>query len=89
VRQADILSADFVLYFFSGLQTRWAHRLESLCSVSGSYNRFRQKHFGSIFGTAISQARNKFGRDNFIHRTLIDTASVAYSPRKIVGTEGA
>src|SRR6266446_5260374 len=78
-------------------KTRWAHRLESLGSVSGreyfirssSYNRFRQKHSGSIFGTAISQARNKFDRDNFVHRTLIDTASVAYSPRKIAGTRSA
>jgi hypothetical protein len=47
------------------------------------------KHYGSIFGTAISQARNDFGHDNFIDRVLIDTASVAYSPIKILGTEGA
>jgi hypothetical protein len=31
-----MLSAEFGLYFLSGLQTRWAHRPESLCSVSGS-----------------------------------------------------
>jgi len=60
----------------SGVQLRWAHRLESLC-------------FGSIFGTDISQARNEIDRDNFSDRVLIDTASVAYNPGKIGGTEGA
>jgi hypothetical protein len=47
-----------------------------------SYNRFRQKHFGSIFGTAISQARNNFGHDNFIQQTLRDTISNTYSAKK-------
>jgi hypothetical protein len=37
------------------------------------------KDCGSIFGTAISQARNEFGRNNFIDRTLIGTAAVAYN----------
>jgi hypothetical protein len=89
VRQADILSADFVLYFFSGLQTRRAHRLESLCSVSGSYNRFRQKHFGSIFGTAISQARNDFDDDEFRRCILSNTISTSYGTQKMIGTAGA
>src|SRR6476646_6798789 len=55
--------------------------------VTAAATTLSAKHYGSIFGTAISQARNKFGRANFIHRTLIDTASAAYNPGKIVGTE--
>jgi hypothetical protein len=49
----------------------------------------RQKRSGSIFGTAISQARNEFDRDISIHRTLSETIPAAYSAKKFAGTEGA
>jgi hypothetical protein len=58
-------------------------------SEGGSYNRFRQKRSGSIFGTAISQARNKFDRDIFLHRILSETIPAAYSAKKVAGTAGA
>jgi hypothetical protein len=60
----------------SGVKLRWAHRLESLYS-------------GSIFGTAISQARNDFGDGNLIHCTLSGTISAVYNAEKIAGTRGA
>src|SRR6266513_167773 len=44
---------------------------------------------GSIFGTAISQTRNKFDPDNFNHCVLILTASAVYVTIKIRGTAGA
>jgi hypothetical protein len=44
---------------------------------------------GSIFGTAISQTRNKFDRDNFNHCILIVTASAVYFTIKIRGMAGA
>jgi len=74
VRQADILSA--FLSIISGMELRWAHGLESLCS-------------GSIFGTAISQARNDFDDDEFRRCILSNTISTSYGTQKIVGTEGA
>jgi len=62
----------------------------SLAAVtSGSYNRFRQQRSGSIFGTVISQARNDFGDDNFIDRTLNGTILTAYNGQKMAGTRGA
>jgi len=48
-----------------------------------------QRCSGSIFGTDISQARNDSGHDNFIHWSLIVTASVTYNVKKIVGTQSA
>jgi len=44
---------------------------------------------GSIFGTAISQARNEFDDDEFPHCNLSNTISTSYGTQKIVGTEGA
>jgi hypothetical protein len=58
-------------------------------SEGGSYNRFRQKRSGSIFGTAISQARNKFDRDISLHCILSETIPTGYSAKKFAGTEGA
>jgi hypothetical protein len=43
----------------------------------------------SIFGTAISQTRNKFDPDNFNHCVLIVTASAVYFTIKIRGMAGA
>jgi len=51
-----MLSAEFALYFFSGLQTRWAHRLESLCSVSISEYFIR-------LSSAMQPAPNAFGAE--------------------------
>ena len=42
-----------------------------------------------IFGTAISQTRNKFDPDNFNHCVLIVTASAVYFTIKIRGMAGA
>jgi hypothetical protein len=47
------------------------------------------KHYGSIFGTAISQARNDFDEDEFPRCILSNTISTSYGTQKIVGTEGA
>jgi hypothetical protein len=47
------------------------------------------KHYGSIFGTAISQARNDFDDDEFRRCILSNTISTSYGTQKIVGTEGA
>jgi hypothetical protein len=47
------------------------------------------KHYGSIFGTAISQARNDFDDDEFRRCILSNTVSTSYGTQKIVGTEGA
>jgi hypothetical protein len=51
--------------------------------------RRRDECSDSIFGTAISQARNKFDPDNFDHCVLIVTASVLYHTIEIGGTAGA
>jgi hypothetical protein len=47
------------------------------------------KHYGSIFGTAISQARNDFNDDEFRRCILNNTISTSYGTQKIVGTKGA
>jgi len=104
------------------VQLRWAHRLESLCSVlrqrifyplkflvvaaavtggrisinsnflppvTAAATTLSAKHYGSIFGTAISQARNDFDDDEFRRCILSNTISTSYGTQKIVGTEGA
>src|SRR5205823_5836145 len=47
------------------------------------------RHYGSIFGTAISQARNDFDDDEFRRCILSNTISTSYGTQKIVGTEAA
>jgi len=47
------------------------------------------KHYRSIFGTAISQARNDFVDDEFRRSILSNTISTSYGTPKIVGTAGA
>src|SRR6266478_1967644 len=74
------------------------------CAPSGHFVRFRVDHqrsgtplgaqleslcSGSIFGTAISQARNDFDDDEFRRCILSNTISTSYGTQKIVGTEGA
>jgi hypothetical protein len=57
--------------------------------VTAAATTLSAKHSGSIFGTAISQARNKFDPDNFNHCALIVTASAVYFTIKIRGMAGA
>jgi len=57
--------------------------------VTAAATTLSAKHYGSIFGTAISQARNDFDDDKFRRWILSNTISTPYGTKKIVGTEGA
>jgi hypothetical protein len=70
-----------------GLQTASAHRLRK--SVFCFAATLSAKHYRSIFGTAISQARNDFDDDEFRRCILSNTISTSYGTQKIVGTDGA
>jgi hypothetical protein len=60
----------------------------SISGITISNGRFDECS-GSIFGTAISQTRNKFDPDNFNHCVLIVTASAVYFTIKIRGMADA
>jgi len=57
--------------------------------VTAATTTLSAKHYRSIFGTAISQARNDFDDDEFRRCILSNTISTSYGTQKIVGTEGA
>jgi hypothetical protein len=57
--------------------------------VTAAATTLSAKHYGSIFGTAISQARNDFDDDEFRRCILSNTISTPYGTQKIVGTAGA
>ena len=58
-------------------------------AVTAAATTLSAKHYGSIFGTAISQARNDFDDEEFRRCILSNTISTSYGTQKIIGTEGA
>jgi hypothetical protein len=60
-----------------------------LPAVTTATTTLSAKHYGSIFGTAISQARNDFDDDELRRCILSNTISTSYGTQKMVGTEGA
>jgi hypothetical protein len=65
-----------------------AVQFKTLPGMAADTQRFNEC-FGSIFGTAISQARNDFDDEEFRRCILSNTISTSYGTQKIVGTEGA